>query len=202
MPSRASFAADFGPDAVQPTHRQRREARADIVFGDDREAVGLVELGRDLRDQLVGREADRAVQAGGVAHGLLQFATDVARAPPGFGMRFDRVDVGPEPGRDHVREVDVDLVDAAVLDLRRERAHRRLEEPRILPVLVEVDRQQDRVGRLRGGLHHAHGRVDAQRARLVGRGRDHAPARVVGEAREAALLRAGDGIGHPDRLVP
>jgi hypothetical protein len=116
-------------------------------------------------------------------------------------VRVDRIDVRPKPGRDHVGEVDVDLVDAAVLDLWRERTHGGLEEPRILAVLVEVDGQQDGIGRFRRGLHHAHGRVHAERARFVGRGGYDAAARVVAEARVAALLRAGRGIGHPDRLV-
>ncbi len=49
---------------------------------------------------------------------------------------------------DDVGQIDVDLVDAAILDLRCQCAHCGLEQPRVLAVLVEVHRQQHRVRRL------------------------------------------------------
>ena len=82
----------------------------------------------------------------------------------------------------HVGEVDVDLVDAVILDPRRDRAHRVLEEPRILAVGIEIDGQQHRVRRELRGLHEPHRRMQAEGAGLVGRGRDDAAARRSGEA--------------------
>ena len=93
-----------------------------------------------------------------------------------------------------VGEVDVDLVDAAVFDLRRDRAHRLLEHARITAVFVEVGRQQHRVGRERGGLHQAHARIHAERARFVGGGRDHAAAGVVAQRRELARVVLADRV--------
>ena len=83
-----------------------------------------------------------------------------------------------------LRQVDVDLVDAAVLDVRRDLGDRGLEEARIVPVLVEVGRQQHRVGRQQRGLHQAHARMHAEVARRVGGGGDHAAAGVAAQRRE------------------
>ena len=101
----------------------------------------------------------------------------------------------------HVRQVDVDLVDAVVLDPRRDRAHRVLEEPRVFPVRVEIGGQQHGVRRELRRLHQPHGRMQAQRARLVGRGRDDAATGVVAQCRERADRSAGAGV-HEPRLVP
>jgi len=79
----------------------------------------------------------------------------------------------------HVGEVDVGLVDAAVLDLRRDLGHRRLEQSRVATVLVEVGRQQHHLGRERRGLHEAHARMHTQRPCLVRGGRDDTPSRVL-----------------------
>src|SRR3954468_23339355 len=48
---------------------------------------------------------------------------------------------------DEIGEIDIDLVDAAVLDTRRYRTDRGLEKPRIVAIGVEVDRKQYRVRR-------------------------------------------------------
>ena len=90
------------------------------------------------------------------------------------------------PSRGDVGQVDVDLVDAAILDVRGDRANGGLEQARIVTVRVEVDRQQDRIGCQRGRLHHAHRRMQAQRARFVRRRRDDAAPRVATERRERA----------------
>ena len=75
-------ALDFGPDAVDLARRQRPDARGDVVGAQDRQAVRLVELGGDLGEQLVRRDADRARQPGRRAHRVLDRLRDVARAPP------------------------------------------------------------------------------------------------------------------------
>jgi len=96
----------------------------------------------------------------------------------------------------HVGQVDIDLIDAAVFDFRRDAQHGLLEQPRIVAVGVEVHRQQHRVRRQLGRLHHAHRRADAERPRFVGGGGDDAAADVVAQPGEAARA-----VGLGDRLV-
>jgi hypothetical protein len=183
QPEAGELQRGLRPDAVDLLCRQRPDARRDVVVREQRQAVGLVEFGAELGEQLVGRDADRAAEAGGVLHRLLQ--------PPADG----RACIGLCAG--HLGQVDVDLVDAAVFDQWGDRAHRGLEEPRIGAVLVEVDRQQHGIGRQLRRLHHAHGRMHAERARLVGRGGDDTAARVVAQP-GVAPCAVGQGLG----LVP
>ena len=56
--SSAERALGGGPDAVQAPHRQRGEESEHPLRRDDGEAVGLLEVGGDLRDQPVGADAD------------------------------------------------------------------------------------------------------------------------------------------------
>ena len=169
-------------DAVDLARRQRPDAGGDVGVAEQRQSVGLVELGGDLRQQLVGRDADRAGEAGALAHGRLEIQADRATGIV--------VDSG------QVAQVGVDLVDAAILDQRRDLAHRALEQARVLAVLVEVDRQQHRVRREHCRLHHPHRREHAELARLVSAGRDDAAADVVAQRRE--LARA---VGAQPRLA-
>ena len=84
---------------------------------------GLSSSDAIFASSLFGATAIEHDEPGGLAHGVLERARDVARAPP-------RIVVGLRSlvlGQRHVGQVDVDLVDAAVLDLRRDRAHRLLE---------------------------------------------------------------------------
>ena len=75
-----------------------------------------------------------------------------------------------------VRQVDVDLVYAAILDVRGDHGHRRLEAPGVAAIFVEVGGQQDGVGGKCGCLHETHGGIHAQAPRrVVRRGRDAAP---------------------------
>jgi hypothetical protein len=177
------------PDAVDAPRRQRPYARRNVGRGQHRQPVGLVELRGDLREQLVRRHADRAGQPGGATHAVLDLLRDGAdAAQPVVADRV--VDTG------HRAQVDVDLVDAAVLDQRRHLHDRRLEQPRVAAVLVEIHRQQHRVGRALRGLHQPHARVHAEVARRVGGGRDHAAALVVAKRRERARA-----VGVDHRLV-
>jgi hypothetical protein len=93
-------------------------------------------------------------------------------------------------------EVDVDLIDAAILDVRRHGGDGGLEQARVVAIGVEVDRQQDRVGRQLRRLHHAHAGEHAQRPRLVGRGGDHAAPDVVAHPGKSAAA-----VGEQFRLV-
>ena len=131
MPRRASLAADFGPTPLSLARRQRPHPCRHVARGDDRQPVRLVEFGRDLGDQLVGRQADRATEAGRVAHRALEFArrfrARTTRRSVRRRRRSRRFIVAGQPRGHHLRQVDVDLVDAAVLDLRRDRAHCGLE---------------------------------------------------------------------------
>src|SRR5690606_40795924 len=99
--------------------------------GDDADAIGLVELAGQFGQQLVRRHADGAGQARGLEDAPLdqggQFAAAVA------------LDAG------YVREVDVDLVDAAVLHHGRDVGGRLLEQAREAAYFVEVHRQQQAV---------------------------------------------------------
>jgi hypothetical protein len=97
---------------------------ANVLRLDDRETVGLVELGRDLGQELVRRDGDRAGEPRRLVDGGLERLRYVACAPPGIDLRFARV-VALGAGRIDVGEIDVDLVDAAVLDARRNAQRRR-----------------------------------------------------------------------------
>ncbi len=174
----------LGTDAVDLARRQRPDARCDIGRGHDRDAVRLVEIGRDLREELVRREADRRRKPGRGADRRLDRLRERARA----GRPVVRVDVaGDRRGRRDVREVDVDLVDAAILDLGRDRAHGRLEQLRVALVRVEVGRQADRIGREPRRLHEPHAGIHAERARFVSCGRRDSASDVFAQRREALL---------------
>ena len=110
---------------------------------------------------------------------LLRISCATARTPPSGSC----ASASCTPGT--CAQVDVDLVDAAVLDQRRDFGHRRLEHLRVAPVGVEVHRQQHRIRRAQCGLHHAHGREHAQVARGIGGGGDDTAAGVVTQFGEA-----------------
>ena len=166
------FLGRFRADAVDLLGRERPDARRNFFRLQQRQAIGLVEFRADFRQQLVRRDAHRTAEPGGRVHGLFQ--REAERAPA----------VGVHAGQR--AQVDVDLVDAAVFDQRCDRAHRGLERQRVLAVFVKVHRQQHRVRREPGRLHHAHRRADAKRPRFVSRGRDHAAPDIVAHPGEAA----------------
>jgi len=58
-------------DAIDRARRKRPDAPLEIAVTDDGQAIGLVEVGCDLGEQLVARDADRARQAGRCANGVL-----------------------------------------------------------------------------------------------------------------------------------
>src|SRR5581483_7023162 len=151
----------LGPDAVQAPHGERPDARLEVGLGEHGKAVGLVELGADLREQLVRRDRDRAREPGRAQHAVLDRASQRRRVAGQLG------------------EIDIGLVDAVVLHDRRHLADRRLEQARDAAVLVEVDRQEHalRAKLVRGA--HRHRRADAVGARDVVRGGDDAAARRV-----------------------
>ena len=172
------------PDAVDLPGCQRPDARGDVVRPEQGQAARLVELGGQLRKQLVRRDADRAAEAaGGLSDRVFQ---PLCERPAGIGLSAGQVG-----------QVDVDLVDAAVLDDRGDGTNGCLEEPRVVAVPVEIDRQQHSVGCQLRGLHRAHRREHAECARLVGAGRHHAAPGVVAQQRIAAGT-----VAAVHRLVP
>ena len=76
-------------------------------------------------------------------------------------------------------EIDVHLVDAAVFHHGRDAGDHFLEGARVFAVLLEVRRQQDRVGAQLRRLHQPQPGVHAEGPRRIGRRRDHAAADVV-----------------------
>jgi hypothetical protein len=89
----------------------------------------------------------------------------------------------------HLGQIDIDLVNAAILDLRRNRAHGILEHPRILAVGIKIRRQQQCVGSELCRFHQTHPRKHAQRAGFVGGRRNHAAAGITAQRSERPGLR-------------
>ena len=118
-PAAASLAAARGPDPGQHPDRERREERRLAARPDDGQPAGLAAVGGDLRDDLRGRDAERAREPrprpDDGAHGLGERARVVER-------------------RRDLAEVEVALVDPGLLDRRHDLAHDRPDLPRVLAV--------------------------------------------------------------------
>ena len=95
------------PDAEQPADRQRVEHRAHVLRADPREAVRLLHVGGELREQLVVRDADRGGEPGALADALLDLARHVLAAAE---------------EADAARDVEEGLVEREPLDQVRELA--------------------------------------------------------------------------------
>ena len=133
----------LGADAVDLAHVERPDFFLQVGFVNDRDALGLVELAGHLGEQLVGRHADGTGQAGFLEN---LFLDQARQHPPALALATG-----------HVGEVDVDLVDAAVLHQRGDLGDGALEQPRVFAHLVKIDRQHDGLRAQPGSLHHAHG---------------------------------------------
>ena len=70
--------------------------------------------------------------------------------------------------------------------MRGQGADRLLEQTRVVAISLEVSRKANRFGRKSSRFHHAHGRMNAQRARFVGRGGHDAATNVVAQDRKAS----------------
>ncbi len=95
-----------------------------------------------------------------------------------------------------IAQVDVDLVDPAILDFRRDRGHRCLETLRVVTIRIEIGREQNRLRRLACALHEPHAGEHPSRPRLVGRGRHDTTPDIVAQSRKNPGT-----IGLPDGLV-
>ena len=156
-PAAASLASARGPDARKRPHRERRQEGGLGPGGDNRDAAGLAPVRRDLRDDLRGRDAERARQARRRAHRDLH----------GFGDRAGPNEVGGD-----AREVEVALVETRPLDGRHYLAHGRPHLLRVLPVQRVARPDEDRLRAAAQSLRTAHRRVDPEAPRHVVRGRD------------------------------
>ena len=144
---------------------------------DDREPAGLAPVGRDLRDHLRGRDAERAREPRPRAHDRLDRLRERARVVE---------------GRRDLAEVEVALVDPRLLDGRHDLAHDRPDLARVLAVERRARADEDGLRAAAQRLGARHRRADPEAARDVVRGRDDAAAvRVAADdERHAAELRA------------
>jgi len=158
----------LGTDAIHLATGQRPDQGLQIGLMHHRDAVGLVEFAGHLGQQLVGRHAHRAGQAGHIKNPLL----DQSRQHPAA--------LALPTG--HLGEIDVHLVHATVFHHRGDLGDLLLEQARVLAVLVKIHRQQDGLRAQPGRLHQPHGRTHTELSRGIGRGRDHAPPGVARQA--------------------
>ena len=115
----------LGSDAGDLAGRQGPDAPADVIATDQGDAARFVEVGGDLGDQLVRRDTDRATEPGRIKNMLLQCQGECAAAC------LKR------------RQIEIDLVDAAVFDRIGDLRDRGLELARDHPVTLEINRQKD-----------------------------------------------------------
>ena len=161
------FFIRLGANAVDLAAGQRPDFALQVVFKNDGDAIGFVELAGHFGEQLVGCHANRAGQAGVVKNAFLD---QPGQHPATFAL----------PAR-YVGEVDVDLVHTPVFHQRRDLQDDVLEAAREAAVFGKVNRQHDGLRAEFGGFHHAHGRANAKLPRGVSGGGDHAPAHITAQ---------------------
>jgi hypothetical protein len=174
-------------DAGDNPDRSVGEKCGGLRPADDREAAWLVEVGRDLGQELVGRQPHRD----GDPHRLLD-----APGEAGEGERGARV---VEALR--AREIEEGLIDGDRLHERRELQHQPAHLAASHPVLVDIGPQHHSIGTGLERLEHRHGRVHPIGAGDIAGGGDDAPLGaaddegLVEQARVVALLDRGkEGI--------
>ncbi|AEG44776.1 hypothetical protein L600_001800000470 [Isoptericola variabilis J7] len=174
-----------GADAPQVDRRALPHDLEPAVRRQPEDSRRLAETGGDLRADPVVPDADRAVQARGAQDGVLDAASHL------LGVLGVAADEGLVPAED--------------LDHGAEPAQRLHHLLRRRPVRLVVDRQHDRVRHLADREAQRHAGADAERARLVRRGRDHGPLpRVAAPAddhRLAGELRAAQDLDRDEELV-
>jgi hypothetical protein len=155
MPSACSLAPALGP---MPLMRRTGSGQMRVGMSASVSTVrpsGLSSSLAILDSSLLGVTPIEQVRPGGTAHvvaDLLRQRTHAAGGVVAHGV----LRAG------HVAQVDVDLVDAAVLDHRRHLGHRGLEQARIAAVLVEVHRQQHRLRARAARPSSAHAELHAE----------------------------------------
>ena len=154
-------------DAGQPAHVERREEAPLLARHDDEETARLARVATDLRDDLAGRDPERAREARRGAHRSLHRFRHHARLE--------------EVGRD-LADVEIALVETGPLDRRHDLAHRRPHGLRVLAVEGVPRPYENRVGAAPERLSSRHRRVDPELPRFVVRSRDDAsPMRIAAD---------------------
>ena len=152
----------------------------------NRNAVGLVQFTGHFRQQFIGCDTYRASQPGGIGDGLLYQASQRASA---LAL----------PAR-HVGEVNVNLIHAPVFHHGRKFTHDVFEAARVIAVLVEIHRQQNRVRAQLCRFHHTHGRAHTKCTRRIrGRG-DHTASGVAADERKHVYRNLGQVFVRPFTL--
>ncbi len=147
------------------------------MFGDDDEAVGLLQVGGQLGEELVRRDADGGRQVGLFLDPVLDIPADL---------------LGAAEQVDAAGHVEKGLVERDGLDQRRIALENGVNGLGDLGIAVHANGQEDGVWAQAHCLGRRHGAVDAELADLVGGGADHA----------AALRVAPDDDGLAPQLRP
>ena len=175
-----------GPDAGQDSHRTIGKPGRGLR-AQHRKAPGLVQLGSDLGEELVGGEAYRDGQA------------DLRLDPglqPGQGQGGRRL---VQPLR--AGQVDPGFVQGQGLDQRSQVADKRHDPAAFGLVSCEIRLDDHRLRAERPGLEHRHGRPHAAHPGDIAAGGDHAPHAAADNDREvpqfgpvALLHRSIEGV--------
>ena len=142
------------PDARHEPRRRAGEARARLLAAEHHEARGLLRVGGDLRDELVGADAHRAGDPGRLE--------DLRHEPAHRRARGEQA-----------AHVEVRLVEPDDLDALDGPAHDLHDPPRDLAVGGEVGRQEHRLRAQPPRARRGHRRAHPEAARLIARGRHH-----------------------------
>ncbi len=182
----AVLAQGLGEDlahAVDQAHGLPGEKAQRLGAADDGEAAGLVEVGRDLGEELVVAEAHRD----GNAHLLLDLAGEA-------GEHFGRA--GAVEGRG-AGEIEKGFVDRERFNQRRHAVHQGADLAADADIFGHVGRHDHRVGAELAGGEHRHGGAHAGLAGDVAAGGDDAALaapddqRLVAQGRVVALFDRG-----------
>ena len=166
------------PDTRHSPHRKRGDHLELAARSHHQSSVGFGRLGSELGDQLARSHPHRGAQSLGATG---QFG---AQRADQLVQASDRAGVDTTGG-----EIDIGLVQAQRLDQRAQLAQQRHHDAAGLPVGVEAAAQ---IGSMRGppsGFAGRHRRTDAESARLVTRGGDHAPSADTADDHRLATQR-------------
>ena len=149
----------LGADAHQLAHGQGSQEVGLLAGRDNDQAVGFLQVRRDLGHGLAGAEAHGDGEAGLGGNALLNIDGDGNGRAVGGGLGDIEVGLVQGHGLDHLGNV--------AEDVHHQAGH--------LAVAVEAGPDDDAIGTLAHGGGHGHRRVHAKPPRLIGRRGHHAP---------------------------